>query len=197
MSIACDVTDSVGSGPAPSPSLNSAVNHPRFRVMNLNGVQVECEVHFPRELTGSPACPGSVRRGSCRRLSCRPSSLVGSSGSASHPFPPPSPSSAAALCTLPGMTPSASLGPCSSDASGHHSCLCPGTFARAVHLTREASHPGSASPGELFCPPTSGQLLPHPSHHCRRPGTSSRLGRLSHALHPRSRHIWGRWTPLF
>lgn len=40
---------------------------------------------------------------------------------------------------FPEMTPSASLGPFSSDASGHHSFLCPGTFARAVHLTQEAS----------------------------------------------------------
>ena len=60
LSIARRVTDLVGSGPAPSPPLNAALNHPRFRVMTLNGVQVECEAHFPRELNGVLHAPGSV-----------------------------------------------------------------------------------------------------------------------------------------
>lgn len=40
--------------PAP---LHSALNHPRFRVTNLDGVQVECEAHVPCERNGSPSCP--------------------------------------------------------------------------------------------------------------------------------------------
>lgn len=70
LSIARSVTDSVGSGPAPSAPLNSALNHPRFRVMTLNGVQVECEVHFPCELNGSPSCPWFCVMGQLLPPSC-------------------------------------------------------------------------------------------------------------------------------
>ena len=86
------------------------------------------------------------------------------------------------LCVVPETTPSASLGPAPRMPLG----IIPFSVLGPLHLTQDASHPGSASPGELFRPPASGQLLPHPLHHCERPGTSSLLG----APRPRPPPLW-------
>ena len=173
MSIACNVTDSVGSGPAPSPSLNSAVNHPRFRVMNLNGVQVECEVHFPRELTFMPRFCATGQLPPSLLLAGQPRWLLRVRVS---PFP----ASISLFCC------------CSVYAAWNDTfslarplllrCLWASFLSLSWNFcTGRASHPGSISPGKRL---TWGAFLsshfwPTPSSplsSLQTPGTSPRLG---------------------
>ena len=159
--------------PAP---LHSALNHPRFRVTNLDGVQVEREAHVPCERNGSPSCPWFRVVGQLPpsllltehprwflwvRVSSVPASLF---LFCCFAYVPRNNTFSLAWPLLLGCL------------WASFQFLCPGTFANAVHLAREVSHQGSASPGELFHPPASGQLLPHPPHHCKHPGTSPLLG---------------------
>lgn len=95
------------------------------------------------------------------------------------------------LCVFPEMTPSASLGPAPRMPLG----IIPFSVLGPLHLTQDASHPGSASPGASSVLPllansfltlfitANAQELPR----C--------WGHLSHTLHLCGRHVWGCWTP--
>lgn len=200
MSIAHNVTDWVGSGPARSPCLNSALNHPRLRVMSLNGVQVEREAHAPCEWNGSPSCPWFCVAGQLRPsllLTRRPRWPFLLARRPRWPFwahVSPFPVSLFLFC-------------CSVWSLRRHlqprlalllGCLWASFLSLSwglcisprTHLTQEAPHLGSSSVLPLLANSFLTLFITANARELPRC-----WGHLAHALHLCGHHIWGCWTP--